>query len=185
MKRRKALAITATIIGGSIVGSEVFLSGCTTSEKPLDLFSGDEIRLLDEIGETILPESDRSPGAKAAQIGEFMKTIVMDCYDENETRIFKTGLKEVISASLEKYSRGFMELSAEKRLDLLTEFDRIASNKEGRAPVHFFTMMKQLTIWGYFTSEPGATKALRYNPIPGRYEGCIDYKLGDKAWVLR
>jgi len=43
--------------------------------------------------------------------------------------------------------------------------------------------LKQLTIWGYFTSEVGATKALRYNPIPGRYDACIDYKPGDKAWA--
>ena len=183
MKRRKALAVTATIMGGTIVGSGVFLSGCTTSEKPKDLFNEDDVRLLDEIGETILPESDLSPGAKAAQIGEFMKTMVMDCYDENETKIFKSGLKEIISASQEKFSRDFMELSAEKRLDLLAEFDRVASNKADKDPVHFFTMMKQLTIWGYFTSEPGANKALRYNPIPGRFEGCIDYKPGDRAWV--
>jgi hypothetical protein len=47
---------------------------------------------------------------------------------------------------------------------------------------HFFTMIKQLTIWGYFSSEPGITKALRYNPIPGRYEGCVPYQDGEKAW---
>jgi hypothetical protein len=43
--------------------------------------------------------------------------------------------------------------------------------------------MKQLTLLGYFTSEPGATKALRYNPVPGKFEGCIPYKKGDKAWA--
>lgn len=43
-------------------------------------------------------------------------------------------------------------------------------------------MMKELTIWGYFTSEPGTTKALRYNPIPGRFDGCIPYT-GENAWA--
>ncbi len=42
-------------------------------------------------------------------------------------------------------------------------------------------MMKELTLWGYFTSEPGANKALRYIAVPGKYQGCIDYKKGDKA----
>jgi hypothetical protein len=46
-----------------------------------------------------------------------------------------------------------------------------------------FGMMKQLTVWGYFTSEVGATKALRYVAVPTRYEGCIPYKKGDKAWA--
>lgn len=62
-------------------------------------------------------------------------------------------------------------------------------NKDPRAekmrefPNYYFSMMKQLTLLGYFTSKEGATKALRYIPVPGKYEGCIDYKKGDKAWA--
>ena len=48
---------------------------------------------------------------------------------------------------------------------------------------HYFAMMKQLTLLGYFTSKPGATQALRYVAVPGHYEGCIPYKKGDKAWA--
>jgi hypothetical protein len=29
----------------------------------------------------------------------------------------------------------------------------------------------------------GATRALRYNPNPGKYIGCYPYKNGDKAWA--
>ena len=48
---------------------------------------------------------------------------------------------------------------------------------------NYFGMMKQLTLLGYFTSEIGATKALRYIAVPGKYEGCVPYKKGDKAWA--
>jgi hypothetical protein len=48
---------------------------------------------------------------------------------------------------------------------------------------HYFTMMKQLTLLGFFTSKPGATEALRYIAIPGRYDGCVPYKKGDRAWA--
>jgi hypothetical protein len=44
-------------------------------------------------------------------------------------------------------------------------------------------MIKQLTILGYFTSETGATKALRYEAVPGKYDGAYPYKKGDKAWA--
>jgi hypothetical protein len=44
-------------------------------------------------------------------------------------------------------------------------------------------MIKELSLLGYFTSELGATEALRYNPIPGRYEGDIPYKKGDRVWA--
>jgi hypothetical protein len=50
-------------------------------------------------------------------------------------------------------------------------------------PNHYFRMMKELTLLGYFTSEVGATKALRYIETPGHYDGCMPYKKGDKAWA--
>jgi len=50
-------------------------------------------------------------------------------------------------------------------------------------PKHYFRMIKELTLLGYFTSEIGQTQALRFNMVPGRYEGCVPYKKGDKAWA--
>jgi hypothetical protein len=48
---------------------------------------------------------------------------------------------------------------------------------------HYFTMMKQLTLLGFFTSEIGYTQARRYEAVPGRFEGCTPYTKGDKAWA--
>jgi len=48
----------------------------------------------------------------------------------------------------------------------------------------FWRLMKELTMFGYFTSEQGATQALDYVPIPGRYDGCIPLKPGQKAYAL-
>ena len=48
---------------------------------------------------------------------------------------------------------------------------------------HYFTMMKQLTLWGYFTSKEGMMQALKYVPVPDHYDACIDYKKGDKIMV--
>ena len=181
MDRRKALSLTATALGGTIIGSEIFLSGCTNSAKQEFLFSGEDIELLDEIGETILPASSESPGAKEARIGTFMKHIVNDCYSQEESLIFQSGLKEIQEAARSTFGNDFLSIEAKDRHDLLLKFDGEA--KEHAKGLHFFTMMKQLTIWGYFTSESGATKALRYNQIPGRYEGCLPYKSGEKAWA--
>lgn len=95
MQRREALELTATIIGSTIFGSDVFLSERPVANTRQQSFSEADFRLLDAIGETILPDSERSPGAKAAQIGKFMTTVGMDCYDEAEAEIFTAGLREV------------------------------------------------------------------------------------------
>lgn len=178
MDRRKALKLTAGVVGGTIIGSEIFLSGCVNKEKNESLFSKTDIDLLDEVGETILPKTDRSPGAKEAKIGEFMKIIVLDCYTQKEQKVFKNGLAEL-------KSKDFMRQSSKYKFNYLAQLDKETRDLNSDQSLHFFPMMKQLTLWGYFTSEPGATKALRYNPIPGKFIGCVPYNLGDKAWATR
>ena len=213
MDRREALSRVALIFGGTIIGAEAFLSGCKPTPAKEGLFAADDILLLDEVGDTILPTTTSSPGAKAAGIGQFMKTIVTDCYTEDDQRAFTGGIGKLNDAAKKKYDKNFMDLTPEQRTEFLTALDKEAKdyNKElsdrdskmtdeekhqrtlakndgtyKRDPKddpHYFGMMKQLTVWGYFTSEVGATKALRYVAVPTRYEGCIPYKKGDKAWA--
>lgn len=190
MNRRDALSRVALLFGGTIIGAEFFLSGCKNPNSgaaaSLD-FSEKNIAFLDEVGETILPTTTSSPGAKAVKIGDFMKTMVSDCYDEKDQKVFLEGIGKLNDAAEKKYSKDFIKLSPEERKALLIELDKeakdYASTRKGDEPNHYFSMMKQLTLTGYFTSEIGATKALRYVAVPGRWDACIDYKKGDKAWA--
>ncbi len=184
MNRRAALKHTASLLGVSVLGAEAFLSGFVPKGTQTGFLSKKDIRLLDEIGETILPESDRSPGAKAARIGAFMNTIVTDCYTEADQQVFKSGLETIQQAARAKYGRFFLKLSPTERFELLSEFDQKAAAAAAGEPAqtHFFAMLKQLTIWGYFSSAPGVTQALRYDPVPGGYDGCVAYREGDRAW---
>src|SRR5450631_1509171 len=190
MNRREALSSVALLLGGTIIGAEAFLSGCTNMDKKIGTaglnFSPDDISFLDEVGETIIPATD-TPGAKEAKIGEFMHTIVRDCYNKTDQDIFIAGMGKLNDESKKLNGKNFMEASPEERKNLLIALDKeqkdYAASKKPEDPQHYFRMMKELTIWGYFSSEPGATKALRYIAIPGKYEGCIPYKKGDKAWA--
>src|SRR5665213_2210171 len=190
MNRREALSSVALLLGGTIIGAEMFLSGCTNADKKIGVaglqFSPDDISFLDEVGETIIPATN-TPGAKATQIGEFMKTIVNDCYEEKDQQIFVEGMKKLDDASQAKNGKSFLGSTPEQQHNLLVDLDKeqkeyTAKQKSGD-PSHYFRMMKELTLWGYFTSKEGATQALRYVAVPGRYEGCIPYKKGDKAWA--
>lgn len=51
------------------------------------------------------------------------------------------------------------------------------------APPHFFRMMKELALLGYFTSEIGCKQAQRYIESPGRFDPCVPYEPGEKAWA--
>ena len=83
----------------------------------------------------------------------------------------------------------FMKSNPEQRQQLLIQVDAEArkyneSPRVGDWLNHYFSLMKQLTMLGFFTSKPGATQVLHYFPVPGKYEGCIDYKKGDTAWAI-
>ena len=207
MNRRDALGRVGLILGGTIIGAEFFISGCKSgsSVNTEDLSKPETTAFLDEVGETILPETS-TPGAKAAKVGAFMAVMVRDCYTEADQKVFKEGIGKLDEASDKKFSKKFMEISAAQRTELLTELDKEAKDynkkkgedadadklkhkddkdyKPADVPNHYFTMMKQLTLLGYFTSEVGATKALRYVPVPGKYDGNYPYKKGDRAWAL-
>ena len=192
MNRRDALARVGLLLGGTIVGAEAFLSGCTNPPAKNvggagTNFSNDDIAFLDEVAETILPKTD-TPGAKEAKVGDFMGRIVKDCYTEADQKVFIDGMQKLDAAcKVKNGGKSFMDCTPEQRHDLLVDLDKeqkdYMAKKKKEDPAHYFRMMKELTLWGYFTSEPGATKALRYIAVPGKYEGCVDYKKGEKAWA--
>lgn len=189
MNRREALNQVALLLGGTIVGGTVFLEGCKTADKKMAVglpLTKEQIAFLDEVAETIIPKTD-TPGAKDAQVGQFMQTMVTDCYEEKDQNIFLDGITKIDAASDKKFQKDFMTITSDQRKELLTEIDKEAKDyvkaKKKEDPNHYFSLMKQLTLLGFFSSEPGATKALRYIAIPGKYEGCIPYKKGDKAWA--
>jgi hypothetical protein len=208
MERREAIKYISILLGGTFIGANAFLTGCKTGGKPTD-FSPEDIAYLDEVAETILPATS-TPGAKAAKVGQFITLMVNDCYEEGDRKVFREGMDKLNGQSKDKYGKEFMSITPAQRKELLIAIDSEAKEyqkkvdefqdkenqkdkderrsgnhkyvKQKMSP-HYFTMMKQLTLLGFFTSEVGSRHALRYNPVPGRYEACIPYKKGDKAWA--
>lgn len=182
MDRKEAIQYISLLLGGTLVGANSFLTGCTTADK--QLFSKEDIAYLDEIAETILPATT-TPGAKAAQAGLFMTVMVSDCYDEKEQAIFKKGMDTLNDLSSTRFEKSFINITPAQRHELLVQVDaeqkQYMKNKKEDEPAHYFRMMKELALLGYFTSKPGCTQAKRYMPVPGKYIGCVPYKKGDKA----
>ncbi len=189
MDRREAISRVALLLGGTVLGAEFFLeTGCkSTPEKVSELFSTEQVSFLDEVGDTILPTTS-TPGAKAAGVGRFMATMVKDCYKPDDQKVFTKGLSQLDDASQKKNGKKFMESTQQQRTAVLIDLDNeqkaYQKTKKKEDPNHYFRMMKELTLLGYFTSEVGATKALRYLPVPGKYDGNVPYKKGEKAWAL-
>ncbi len=192
ISRREALrTVTALLGGAALTGGAGLLASCASYEAGKDLsastpFTDEEIVLLDDIAETILPATE-TPGAKAAGVGAFAAFMVVDAYSPDNRRIVREGLIALQQASQAEFGTTFSHLSAEDQLTLVTRLDReqhdYQSGKPADQPNHWFRMMKELTLLGFFTSEVGMTQAMRYMERPGRYDPCTPYEAGDPAWA--
>ncbi|SFS38127.1 gluconate 2-dehydrogenase subunit 3 family protein [Sphingobacterium wenxiniae] len=208
MNRREAIQRVAMILGGSVIGANLFLEGCTrpASKDVATLFEAESTNLLGDLAEAILPKTS-TPGAKEAGVGEFIPVMIRDCYDPVDQKAFLEGLSGVDERAQKEFNKKFQELSKEEQLQFVNKWDKEAqefqkersekqnalyekAEKSGKKreeaeqlPNHFFHMLKQLTLTGFFTSELGMTQALRFVKIPGRYDGYYPYKKGDKAFA--
>ncbi|RDV16388.1 gluconate 2-dehydrogenase subunit 3 family protein [Pontibacter diazotrophicus] len=187
MNRREAISAVAWLMGGTLISADLLVS-CTSRKLEVgDLFQQEQVALLNEVGDTILPATS-TPGAKAANVGEFMAVMVRDCYAPEDQQIFVEGITKLNEASDNEFGKNFMELNPQQRTTLVRALDaeqqeQMRTKEEG-APNHYFRMIKELTLLGFFSSEVGATQALRFEAVPGRYDGCMPYKKGDRAWAV-
>lgn len=191
MNRREALKSVALMMGGTVIGAQAFLSSCQSEQENVvkinDLFTDKDVILMNEIGETIIPTTD-TPGAKAADVGSLIALLVLDCYTPEDQKVFKDGLATVQKDFEKQYNHSFIEGKPEEKHAFLSklnnELEPYRNSKKKDDPEHYFRMLKELTLLSYFSSEIGSTQALRYIETPGRYEACIPYKKGDRAWAV-
>lgn len=189
MDRREAISRVTLLLGGALTTSGLgAFADVLRPEEPgtIHLKSLDSSEaLIAEIADTFIPDSKGVPGAKAAGLGPFIAMMVKDCYTADIQRHFQEGLAKVEEVSQNHFKRSFTSLSLKEREEIFGLFKAEAeSRRKARiAPSHFFQLMAELTYLGYYTSEIGATQALRYVHIPGKYEACIPLEPGQKAWA--
>lgn len=191
LTRREAILRVSALLGGvALVGQGAMLAGCERSEPQAkksaaeEGFTQQDVALLDEVAETILPATE-TPGAKAAGVGPFIALMVTDCYADREQRVFHDGLATLDDRCRDMHGTSFLEAAPDQRLSLVEALDVEAKRHmdalRGGEPAHWFRMMKELTLLGFFTSEIGYKQVLDYVETPGRYDPCVPYEPGDKV----
>lgn len=181
MDRREALKRTAWIMGGVVSAPAIMgvLKGCaakpTIDWKPVFL-SQDQGILVSEVAEIIIPKTD-TPGAKDTGVPGFIDLILKDVYSKEDQDRYLEGLKAFDDEAKKEYGSAFLDLDEGQRAAYVKKAHDAAVEAEhatSPAPKRpFILMTKELTMLGFFTSEPGATKVLQYIAVPGAYKGCI------------
>lgn len=138
-----------------------------------------EWKLIGEVSELIIPTTDTG-GALAAGVPGFVKTMLSGWFNAAERENFIAGLREFSAGALEKFGKPFDALTASQKDQY---FGAQLATAEGSAAPHtpFVVLMKRLAIFGYYTSELGATTELRQRIATAQYEPAAVVKPGDRA----
>ena len=198
MDRRLALKRLALLAGGTLSASTVagVLGGCRSDTPAGAAFtpqtlSEAQTELVATIAEHIIPTTD-TPGAREAGVHEFIDRMLTEWYPADERDRFLEGLDALDAETRRVHGASFLELSSEQQVDVLTALDAAAYPSDPaetaavRAQIEadrppFFRTMKELTVVGYYTSEIGASRELRVNPM-GTFRGDVPYDEIGRAW---
>jgi len=199
MNRREAIQKAALTLGYAISASAALgvLHGCKAKPdlvyKP-DFFSEDQALTVSELAEIILPKTT-TPGAKDAGVPGFIDSILKEVYSKEKQDKFLKDLTAFDEESRKSYGDHFGLLKKEDQLAFVKKKHDEALASVGKAGVEgwwnsgtasetpFVITVKELTILGFFTSEPGATQVLQYNQVPGPFQGCVPLEKVGKAWA--
>ena len=140
--------------------------------RPLKFFTEQENRTIIEMSERIIPADDHSPGAKAAQVNEYIDLVISES-SEATKQTWRDGLAAINKMSSEKFGKPFADASIDQQVELLKA---ISTNEQAPRTVEerFFRTIKYSTIDGYYTSEIGLKKELQYkgNAFLKEFTGC-------------
>lgn len=179
LSRRDALKLAAGVGAAAmipLVPAEVAeaVQRVATSGKPAapGFFTAAQHRTVDALTEVLIPADDRSPGARAARVADYLDFILGESPAEAQ-QAWRDGLAALDAASTSRYGQPFVGLTADQQVAVVTEAAR--NEQSPTTPLEkFFGEAKGRTIHGYYTSEIGIHQELKYkgNQFLAEFVGC-------------
>jgi hypothetical protein len=167
-----ALAVAPAL---SAAGTAAFLQTARTgAARTLRVLTAAEYAAVDALAETIIPADAHSPGAKAARVADYIDLLLSESPEATRTA-WKEGVAAVGALAQARFEVPFVRLTPARRIAVVTEMARNEAAPE--TPIElFFAAVKDWTIRGYYTSEIGIHKDLRYqgNQFLGEFVGCVE-----------
>lgn len=206
LNRRQALTGTTLTFGAlwtTLAVPSQAAAQATLAWTPKGL-TATQARTLEVAAELIMPATD-TPGAREAGVPQFVDRAVATYCDPAQAQAIRRGLDRMDADARAAHGAAFVAVTPAQQAALLTRYEAEARAPQAAPPVGrgdtetglsnnaaatpaprgppFFPILKDLVTVGYFTSEIGAKKAVRYDPNPGAYRGCVPLKEIGRAWA--
>jgi glucoside 3-dehydrogenase (cytochrome c) hitch-hiker subunit len=202
MNRREFIQCAAILVSGVSVSQlgvalsaeqEQYLAAAPNyNTRDVDYFSPQQRHVVAAMCELIIPRTE-TPGAIDAGVPRFIELMVHDWLNDEERAIFDAGLLDVMQRIPAEYGASFDKLAQAQQLEVMEALEEEASDsswytfgnvqRDFISDAPFICQLKELTTWGFFTSEVGATQVLRYNAMPMYFDGDVPLSPDDSTLV--
>lgn len=197
MNRRNALKRTGILTGAAILTPTLLtiMQSCQAEDRlewqPLFL-DQDEAKFIATFVDTILPRT-KTPGALDVKVDMFIDRLVAETYDKGGQESFRQEIKKFNEECTRDFGAPFAELSADKKAEVCQAAEKTSGQFNGgvwgtavgeQKPIGFYRSLKSMSIWLYFSSEEIGENVLNYDPIPQKYEGCLNVDDIGNRWSL-
>lgn len=175
--RRALLRGAMLLVGASAAGIPGELLAQTASAKRF--FAPANFAVLDEVAEIMIPRTD-TPGARDAGVPVAFDAMMTNWASAERRRQFTALLEEIDKAGAAAGGRGLLSLAPAARIEAVRRFDadKLAANDT------VYRRFKELVLTLYYLSEPGATQELRYELVPGKWDGFTTIGPDTRAWAV-
>lgn len=187
MNRREALRLTTSLSGMALSSSMVvaFMNSCQPNGNPAEagsLLTPEEKSLIAAMAEVIIPKTD-TPGARDVGVPDFIRLMLRDGLSTEDQQTYRRQLSDFSKKIIKDYGHPFEQCSPEEQNLIISAEEEQSFDQQKVQKIHFYSLTKQLTLLGFFTSKKVMTTMLDYHGVPGRYEGCIPFDENGRLFV--
>jgi len=198
MDRRKSLKLIAT----GAVAVPAVIAGCKTDDKKVEpaktgnpefaldrypeeikhekallaqgkFFSDHEMATITVLADIIIPKDEVSGSASDAKVPDFIDFIVRDMPQHQVP--MQGGLRWLDMQCLNKYEKAFKDCSQQQQIEMVDQIAYPNKAKPGmKQGVVFFSLMRNLTASGFYTSEIGVKDLGYAGNTPNKWNGVPD-----------
>ena len=167
-------ATTAQLLGGNAISVAVAYTPNPDSAKTAGkIFSQGQMGQLQNICAIVIPKTE-TPGAADVDAHGFLDNQLFLCHTKDQQQQAKSILMKIDQVASKEFNKPFSACDKQQQYDLLTLLEKIQNDFNSEDKQNW-KLVKGLIIFGYYTSEPGATEELEYVAVPGGFTGSIPY----------
>lgn len=173
-------AVSPLISGDALAVAFSYQPKSNSALQAGKLFTLTQMKILHDICAVVLPRTD-TPSAADLDVHGFLDHQLSVCFPQKDQQQAVAIIDKINHQSTRHYNKSFIELTGTNQHNLLIglEAEKLGFTSQDK---HAFKAVKSLLVFGFFTTEVGATQALNYQAVPGGFKGSVAYSSLKKSW---